>query len=389
MYGDFDFQNAWNNHAADYNAAVLRDRYAEPDVDPRMMAAQSLVQRYAPKPPSYANINGNYFINGEPFQAPQGFEGPDAEAAAQHQFAQARQQAAQSMIARRSGDYSAGTAGRTLLTDPQFMRMAQLDQDAVYQRAYGNTLAEDMQADHLGGAHTIADIRRLNQLPQIQKTNVDWLNNFGSQYGSHAGLLVSGYNDQTGVSHLPGAWVMERDETGNERPVQKPGMDIPIDARDIMEARRRMALNRGDEFYTPPASMPQQPSPFSIHGMAQSLGWTPPARDPERDAKFQQAKIASQDALRRNGEVVAPDQLPSIMELATSFANGKQFTEEQLVAAARMINQSARRNVMFSGIGDITQQALRNQRAREMQELAARSPFGDPETVPDSGGWAF
>src|SRR6185369_13046628 len=255
MYGDdFEFQNAWNNHAADYNAAVLRDRYAEPDADPRMMAAQSLAQRYAPKPPSYANVNGHYFINGEPFQAPQGFEGPDAEAAAQHQFAQARQQAAQSMIARRSGDYSAGTAGRTLLTDPQFMRMAQPDQDAVYQRAYGNTLAEDIHADHLGGAHTIADVRRLNQLPQIQKTNADWLNNFGSQYGSHAGLLVSGYNDQTGVSHLPGAWVMERDPiTGTESPVQKPGMDIPIDARDILEARRRMALNRGDEFYAPPA----------------------------------------------------------------------------------------------------------------------------------------
>lgn len=270
---DFGFQNAWNKYAGAQNADVEQQRIASLP-DPRALAAQSLVQRYSPRAPSYSNVLGHYEINGVPAD-------DQTEAGALHQFQHAKMRAAQDYLSRQSGDYAAGTAGRTMLSDPSFLQLPDPAKNAAYQQVYGNPLSEDLQADRLGGNMTIHDLRYRNDLPARQKGYGEYLKGYEGSHGFNPGDLqnpvqyddkgnpIAGYDFKNQFLYSPAGVVQERDELGEPtgKFINKPATRhyVPHDEyQRVLQTLRNQAGLEG------PARMPM-PRP-SIPGVPDWIG---------------------------------------------------------------------------------------------------------------------
>jgi hypothetical protein len=359
-----DFQDDWNNYAADQNASVLQERAANPGPDPRQLAAQSLVQRYQQKAPSYANIQGKYFINGEPIDTTASFMGvpmgDTGERGAQLQFAMAKQRAAQDFLNRQSGNYAAGTAPHAaLLRDPQFQGLPD-DQtrNAVYSQAIGHPLAEDLQADQLGGNMTMHDLRYRNDLPNRQKAIGENFKIFEQASGANPMALtgnlardekgnpVSGYDPEHEVAWVPGQTISD----GFGGFVQKPAHSVPMPAFQYQHLRDMQAQLSGlDRFPAPHVRNPMDIIGGANQAAISMLGdignaWgihTPNFATPEaRQTALSNATQAMQTAhqtLRSQGIVLDHPTLLAAVERAAHLSGDQHPTDGQIVGAARDI----------------------------------------------------
>lgn len=342
-----DFQHDWNTYAADQNQAVEQQRVASLP-DPRQLAAQSLVQRYSPQQPSYSNVLGHYQVNGQdvPHASPDSDLGD--EDMAQRQFMAAKSKAARDYLNRQSGNYAAGTAGRTILQDPSFMGLPNdQSRNQVYQQAYGNSLGEDLQADNMGGGISMRDLRYQNSEPERLKADNSWMTGVNSMYGAHPGILESTFDPATGMSEVPGQWVMEKDAMGNEHPVQKPGMKIRMDPNMIQAIRAHRGQYMGRQQYGQPMIQPPSPAArWNSHGVPQWMGGlgsdgsTSFQPDPVREQKGAQLK----EALQRQGIQVSEEQFVELMKRADNAGMGAPVDEQHLVIAARAMQDDAKRH---------------------------------------------
>lgn len=365
-----DYQDAYNWHAANQNQA-LRDaqQAATPVPDPRQLAAQQLVQKYGQQAPSYANVQGHYFINDKPVNTVVNFPFTmdTGEQGAQMQFQQAKQQAAQAFLNRASGNVAAGTSGRALLQDPNFLRMSDADKSAVYGQTYQHSLTEDLQADQYGKlgmpTPTIADVRFRNTMPDRQKTEAEYMKTQEQILGAHPGVLagdlqkdaqgnpVAGYDEATQTAYSPGQYVEKRDEFGQPTGTyeQKPPTKVFLPKFNRNRILQSQAIISGQQQY-PQAKPAPRPGLDQIvnaplnavtsvfNNSLQKWGQAPlTAQDPARTARIQSAFRNSQAILSRNGINLPPDQMTEAMRLATSFAGGAEFDEPKLLQAARMV----------------------------------------------------
>lgn len=350
-----DHQDDYNWNAAYQNDAVRQQRYAEdPAPDPRQLAAQSMVRRYGAQTPSYSNVNGHYAVNGQPVDT--------NEQGAQMQFEQAKRRAAQDMLDRRSGNYAAGTSGRTMLQDPQFLGMPQQTQDAVYQGAYGNSIAEDQQADQMGGHMTMQQMRFRNTMPDRQKADKEWFASTEGFTGANFSDIASNYDRASGVARIPGRWVKSQDQFGNETMVQQPARELHIPSQLVDEGQRRTAHFAGMEQFPQQPMQAQQTTGQQVASSINRMpGFAPVNADPSRDAKLHEVN----QTLRRNGIVLLPDELHEVVKRAILSGMGAPVTEEHVLMAA---------------------QALQDEQRQHTQHLYnARAGFAGPSYIPTGG----
>lgn len=357
---DYDYQDQWNNAAADQNAA-LRQQFLDthPTPDSRTLATQQLVQRYGVKPPSFSNVRGQYSVNDQPINVtpdnplmPASMTG---EAGAQLQFAMAKRKAAQDFVDRASGNVPAGTAGRQLFQDPNFLHMTDADKAATYGQVYQHPLLEDLQADQYGKlgspTPTLADVRFRNTMPDRQKTAAEFMKTQEQVYGAHPGVLagdlvrdekgvpVSGYDESSQTAYAPGGWSADP-VTGAM--VQKPATHVFLPKFNRNEIQRQQAIIGGIQSYPQPAPG-NMATPWFMTGASPQMRQAydaPHTRDPVRDDKLMQLN----STLQAHGLNFSPDQLHTALGRAVNAGMGQPVDENGILIAARTMRDEEAAN---------------------------------------------
>lgn len=394
---DYDYQDQWNNAAADQNAALRQQQLvANPTPDPRALVAQQLSQKYGAQAPSFSNVLGHYSVNDQPIDTMASFlgmpMGDTGEAGAQLQFAMAKRKAAQDFVDRASGNVPAGTAGRQLLQDPNFLHMTDADKAATYGQVYQHPLLEDLQADQYGklGMPTpmLSDVRFRNTMPDRQKAASENLKTQEQIYGAHPGVLVgdlvkdehgvpvSGYDESSQTAYAPGGFGQDP-ATGAY--IQKPAIHVFMPNFNRNSIRQNIAVAGGLQSYpqAPRANMdqvvngPLNALTTGFNNKLQQWGQPPLlSRSPALDQKIADAQTQS-DAVLKNkyGIALNPGELKQAIHLAVSFAGGNEFNESHLLSAARMIQDEG---VAHAQQLDTARQTWQDRNATQFQD------FGGP-----------
>lgn len=347
-----DFQDSWNHIAAAQNGAMRESDAMQPQADPRQMAAQMLYRKYSPHAPTYSNVYGQQSINGQPIQGD--------EASGQAQFRQAQQQAGGDFLNRMSGNTPATTQGRGLLQDPQFLGLDDPTKTALYAQTYGHPLSEDQQGDSLRAidpnhlAQTAAQVRFRNTMPDRQKAEAGNLSALKSNYGHDPFLLYKNYDPTKGVSHMPGSWVMERDITGKQRPVQKPGADVPMQDWEIQHIGDLLAHQMGQERYPQP-DYSQLPGMINRASNAYGVFDSQPQQvPPEARAAMGRVRGMASEAMGSFGAQHDPARIAQIMNTQHEInahlqANGVNLTTQELNDAIRQASRASNPSLSFDG----------------------------------------
>lgn len=258
------FQKDWNNYAAQAWAQRRHEFGNGPaglaDSDP----SSGLVQRYSP------------------FQ--------------QMELGQAgRDRAQRAYTSAMTGEASLGLAGRGLLNDPAIRGMPRDQLNALWQRTYGNTLDQDIEADRLrneqgyGGGITANMLDQLS--PASQARAAARLQGYERASGYNPSSVVSGYNPATGQSVIPGRTTYRVDEiTGEMSPyTMTPDQKVAISPQDLHSLQNSMSIMQG-----------RIPSPFvDQQAEVARLNELRMKRDAEREARVA-AQNARQKASREN-----------------------------------------------------------------------------------------
>lgn len=422
-----DFQDSWNHIAAAQNGTMRESDAAQPQADPRQMAAQMLYRKYAPHEPRYANYGGSATIDDKPIndlmnssamQVPMSGPGGYLASAAlgavhggdatfQQKLGDARMRNSSDFMNRMTGNQVATTQDRGLLNDPQYQRLNDPQRVQLYGEVYGHPLSEDIQGDNMRTldpshlAQTAAQVRFRNTMPARQKDDQGWLASQEANFGGNPyelisplrrddkGQPMSGYDDTTQTAYIPGQTVMEPDPKNPfaQIPVTKPARAVRMERWMKNEIELRKARSAGMERYPTDPQM----QPPNVPGMARNLFNSfagadrpqmqqrpqgpqvvqePPApADPVREQRIAQARQVSTQTLSRYGIQIPPQQIDAVMRRAVELSGGKQFDEGTLIQAAREGISGA------AALGNFKQNQAWNQVGQNEQERVARDAY--------------
>jgi hypothetical protein len=207
-----DAARAYNQSVAQQNQALEAQQSNFPSPE------DQLVNAYRPQqsgPPSFAQIGDELMIGGKTVTRDLSDEaamlGRDPDELAQTIYGDAKARAANSFRDYLSGNSPAGTTGRALIDDPRFQGLDPARQANIYQRAYGRTLDEDLQADQLGQAYgkplTYSDISNLELRQKNQSKNLSRLSALSTMMGTRGQMfnIANGqYDPDAGGVKYPG-----------------------------------------------------------------------------------------------------------------------------------------------------------------------------------------
>lgn len=210
-----DAARAYNQNAALQNQALIQqEKDALPSTD------DALINAYRPKAhsaPSMVRIGDELSIGGKSFTSNLTQDAdmlgmdPDELAGSLHNTQRAR--AANAYRDYLSGNTAAGTMGRGLIDDPRFQGLDPQKQASIYQRAYGRTLDEDLQADQMsklyGKPLTYSDIDSLQMRQKNQSKDLAYLNAMSSMMGTKGQLFNianAPYDAEAGGVKYPGEY---------------------------------------------------------------------------------------------------------------------------------------------------------------------------------------
>lgn len=164
-----------------------------------------------------------------------------------------------------SGNIQATFRGSRMAKDPEFQNLYRTNPqqaDAAYRRVYGQSIAEAMMGDQMGGNMSVADIRRRQAMPDMQKAIFERMRGIEGAFGADPMDLIAplreeqdpegktvkyGYDPQTQTAYVPGK--MRSDGMGGF--VQEPAKSVYVGPmyQQLLNDRAMMAGFNSDTDY--------------------------------------------------------------------------------------------------------------------------------------------